>query len=206
VARVPALVLASRNAGKLRELRRLLGPGWDLRPLPEGAPEPAEDGDTYAENALAKAMAAARHTGAAALADDSGIEIDACRGHPGVRSARWAPPEEQNRAILDRLRDVPEERRGAAMRAVVAVALPDGRHALAEGVVRGAIARAPRGRGGFGYDPIFLLPDGRTLAEVDDREKDAVGHRGQAVRALLPALGRLLPPTPQGLAPRSPGG
>lgn len=185
------MVLASRNRGKLRELERLLGPSWALSLLPETAPEPAEDGDSYAQNALLKALSTARHCAQAALADDSGIEIDACGGHPGIHSARWTR-DDQNPLLLERLREVPEGARGATMRAVVAVALPDGRYALAEGFVRGEIARTPRGAGGFGYDPIFLLPDGRTMAELDASEKDAVGHRGKAVRALLPLFDLLL--------------
>lgn len=183
------MILASRNPGKLREFQRLLGTRWQLRPLPEGAPEPVEDGDTYAANALIKAFAAARHTGDVALADDSGIEIDACGGRPAIHSARWAAPEEQNGQILERLRAVPQACRGATMRAVVALVWPDGRQVLAEGEVRGWIARAPRGRNGFGYDAIFALDDGRCLAEVEDAEKDALAHRGRAVRALLPLLG-----------------
>jgi XTP/dITP diphosphohydrolase len=178
------MVLASRNAGKLGELQRMLGPEWPIVLLP--------DGQTYAENALLKAASAARYTGQPALADDSGIEVDACAGHPGIRSARWAPPEVQNGILLERLRGLPDEARGATMRAVVAVALPDGRFALAEGVMRGRIADAARGQNGFGYDPIFVLPDGRTTAELEDAAKDAISHRGRAVRALLPALRRLV--------------
>jgi XTP/dITP diphosphohydrolase len=182
------VVLASRNPGKLAEFRRLLGERWELLPLPAGLPPVPEDGDTYLANAAAKARAAAVACGLPALADDSGIEVEALGGFPGVRSARWTD-DDLATALLRRAAHLPPERRAARMRAVVALAWPDGRLVTGCGCVAGSLALAPRGQGGFGYDPIFQLPDGRTLAELAPEEKDRVAHRGQAVRALLAALG-----------------
>jgi XTP/dITP diphosphohydrolase len=187
------VVLASRNPGKLVEFARLLaGTGWDLLPLPARLPPAPEDGDTYAANALAKARAAARATGLPALADDSGIEVDALGGFPGIRSARWTDGDGPAELLL-RAAALPPERRSARMRAAIALAWPDGGCVLAEGSVEGRLADAPRGSAGFGYDVIFELPDGRTLAEVGDQEKDRLAHRGRAIRALL---ARLTPPDP----------
>jgi XTP/dITP diphosphohydrolase len=182
------VVLATRNPGKLAEFERLLaGAGWTLLPMPADLPPAPEDGDTYAANAEAKARAAALASGLPALADDSGIEVDALGGFPGIRSARWTdgdPPAD----LLLRAAALPPERRSARMRAAIALAWPDGRCVVAEGSVEGGLAAAPRGSTGFGYDVIFELPDGRTMAEVGDAEKDRIAHRGRAMRALLAAL------------------
>ena len=187
----PRLVLATLNPGKARELAALLGDvPWELVALADlpGAALPEETGATYAENALAKARHAARLTGARALADDSGIEVDALGGAPGVRSARFGGPglDDAGRCalLLETLRGVEAARRTARFRCVIALADPDGRAELCEGVVEGVIAEAPRGRNGFGYDPVFVYPPlGRTLAELTPEEKARVDHRGQAARA-----------------------
>jgi XTP/dITP diphosphohydrolase len=179
------LLLATHNAHKLVELRRLL-PGYELDGLPPGAPVPDETGSTYAENALIKAHAAVEATGRAAVADDSGVECEALGWRPGVHSARFAGPDatdEENLAKLER-----EAAPGARMRYVCVIAhvAPDGTEHLFEGVSEGHLAATRSGARGFGYDPVFV-PDGaggRTMADLTDAEKDAISHRGHAVRAL----------------------
>jgi len=179
-----AVVLATRNAHKLREFRRLL-PEADLAPLPDDVELPPETGETFAENALVKARAASEATGVPALADDSGIEAEALGGRPGVRSARYAGPQATDAENLDRLRaEVPV---GTELRYVCAIAYvaPGEEPRLAEGRCEGRMAEAPRGAGGFGYDPVFLPADGedaRTMAELSDAEKDRISHRGRAAR------------------------
>ena len=187
----PRLLVATHNAHKLRELGRLL-PGVALDPLPFGAESPEETGESYAENALIKAHAAARATGRAAIADDSGIEAQALGWLPGVRTARFAGPHATDQENLDKLhRETPAGSRARYV-CVVAHVTPDGAEHLFEGRVAGTLAAEPRGAGGFGYDPIFV-PDeapGRTMAELSDTEKDAISHRGHAARALLDWLRR----------------
>lgn len=197
----PILVLATRNPHKVEEMRDLLGDlpvnlvGADAFP---DAPEPEETGVTFAENARIKASAVALATGQWSIADDSGICIDALDGRPGVYSARWAGPgsgaPEWIAKSLTELRGVSPERRTARYVCVLSLAAPDGSIAAeAEGTFEGAIADSPRGSGGFGYDPIFLVagdPQGRTAAELTAAEKHALSHRGNAVRALLPELRR----------------
>lgn len=188
-------MLATNNPGKVRELRRLIEPaGYEVTtPGALGvAFEVEEDGGSYAENALKKALACAEATGMLALADDSGIEVDALGGGPGMYSARFGGPglddAGRTRRLLEELAGVPEGERTARYRAVVALAWParEGRAPVSfEGVEEGWIGLAPRGSGGFGYDPAFVLADGRTQAELSDEEKDAVSHRGKAVRAAL---------------------
>lgn len=194
-------MLASRNAGKLAELRRILGPGYELVGLPESAPEVAETGATFEENALLKARAAVAETGLIAVADDSGLAVDLLNGMPGVLSARWSglAAEDPTRdeanllLVLAQLRETPPGRRGAAFVCAAAVAFPDGREYVLRGEVRGRLLTGPRGSGGFGYDPIFV-PDGetRTTAEMSPAEKDAISHRGRAFRALAARLSELL--------------
>lgn len=198
-----AVVLATRNAGKVVELRRILAeaaPGLTLVGL-DGVPpypETIEDGATFAENALLKARDAARVSGLPAVADDSGLTVDALNGMPGVLSARWAGPARDDaanlRLVLDQVSDVPEFRRGAAFVCAAALVLPDGAEQVVEGRMEGALARAPRGRGGFGYDPIFV-PSGSALtsAEMSAADKDAISHRGKAFRDLAALLARLVP-------------
>lgn len=181
------LVVATRNPGKLREVAAILsGRPIELAALPEAVALP-EEGDDYEANAIAKAVAAARATGCAALGDDSGIEVDALGGAPGPRSARWGGPDlddaARNAKLLAALRDVPDAQRTARYVCVAALATPDGAVETARGVCEGVILRAPRGRGGFGYDPIFGVGAG-SMAELDAAEKDAISHRGHAFRAL----------------------
>ena len=180
----------------MRELRRLLAaaPFATVAPADLGlALDVDETGATYAGNAALKARAFAAASGLPALADDSGIEVDALGGGPGPRSARYGGPglDDAGRTalMLRELAAVPDGRRGARYRAVVAIARPDGRLDAFEGVWEGSIGLEARGAGGFGYDPIFRLPDGRAAAELSAAEKDALSHRGQAVRAALEALG-----------------
>ena len=189
------LLIATTNPGKQREFRRLLAPLAAELVTPDEIGlelEVEEPHDTYAENAAAKADAYAGASGLPSLADDSGIEVAALDWGPGVRSARWGGGRN-----ADRLLEALEGRTHREARMVCAVAItipaPDGpRVELFEGVVRGSIANERRGAGGFGYDPVFLLPSGRTTAELPEAEKDALSHRGQAVAAALPRLRELL--------------
>lgn len=186
------LILATRNSHKIREVGRILAPyGIAVEPLPDSVELPPEDGETFADNALPKARAAARALGRPAIADDSGIEADALGGRPGVRSARYAgehASDEQNLAKL--LAEVPV---GSGLRYVCALAYVDPARPQSEGgervflgESRGRLAARPQGDGGFGYDPAFLPDDGPprlTMAELDDADKDAISHRGRALRA-----------------------
>ena len=186
------LVLASRNPHKLRELGSLLEP-HELELLPEEVELPPETGDTFAENALAKARAAADATGRAAVADDSGIEAAALGGAPGVLSARYAGAGATDEENLEKLlREVPDDgdRRVAYVCALAYVGR-GGAHQVVEGRCEGTLAREPRGSEGFGYDPAFVpadYPGGRTMAELSPADKDAISHRGRAARALLEVL------------------
>lgn len=191
------VVLASANPGKLRELAALLGPlGWELAPQSAFGIEPAEEtGDTFAANALLKARHAADGAGRPALADDSGLEVDALGGRPGVHSARYAGPEcndaANNRRLLEELADVPDAERTARYRCVIAFAraADDPAPVLAEGCWEGRILRAPRGANGFGYDPLFHVPThGCASAELEPAVKNGLSHRGAALRALLAAV------------------
>jgi XTP/dITP diphosphohydrolase len=194
------VVLATRNAGKVAELRRILAP-YDvglvgLEHFPD-LEDVAETGATFADNALLKATAVAASTGLLAVADDSGLTVDALNGMPGVLSARWSgrhgDDEANLRLVLAQVADVPQERRAAAFVCVAAAAHPDGRHLLATGRLVGSLIHEPRGSNGFGYDPVFV-PAGetRTTAEMSADEKDAISHRGQAFRELAPLLVQML--------------
>ena len=199
---VPRLVLATRNAGKVAELERILGAAGlqvdlvGVDAFPE-VPEVPETGLTFAENALLKAMAVAAATSLPAVADDSGLCVDAMNGMPGIFSARWAGRHGDDQAnlelLLAQLVDVPDARRGAHFACAAALALPEGTVRVAEGRLPGTLLRAPRGSGGFGYDPV-LVPEGetRTAAELSAAEKNAISHRGRAFRALAPLLADLL--------------
>lgn len=196
------VVLATRNAKKLDELQRILdGEGLSieivsLAAFPD-APEVAETESTFAGNALLKARAIAEATGLPAVADDSGLCVDALNGMPGVLSARWAGGHGDDDANLDlvlgQISDVPDRRRTASFQCAAAVALPDGTERVVEGSVDGVLIRERRGSHGFGYDPIFVpLGHDVTTAEMSAEEKDAISHRGQAMRALVPVLRDLL--------------
>jgi XTP/dITP diphosphohydrolase len=189
------VALATRNPGKVREIREICA-DWPVQWAGEGTqlPDVEETGQTYLENAVAKARAAARAFGTAALADDSGIEVDALGGAPGVRSARFAGEgagDQDNLALLiERILPVDAGNRTARYRCVAVCAFPDGGEMWAEGVCEGTLLTEPRGSGGFGYDPIFV-PQGesRTMAELPPEEKNAISHRGRAFRALAELLG-----------------
>jgi XTP/dITP diphosphohydrolase len=195
-----SVVLATRNRHKVEELRRILTP-YDVQlcsldDFPD-VPDVAETGATFADNALLKAHAVARATGLVAVADDSGLAVDALNGMPGVFSARWAGRHGDDdgnlRLVLAQVADVPDERRGAAFVCAAAAATPDGHDVVVEGRLEGSLTREPRGRNGFGYDPIFLPRGGdRTTAELDPADKDAISHRGVAFRELAPLLATLL--------------
>lgn len=191
------IVLATGNPGKVKEFQQLLAPtGHQVRPQSDfHVPEAEETGLTFVENALLKARNAARHTGLPAMADDSGIEVDALDGAPGIYSARYAGPgadaQANNQKLLEALRHVPEEQRTARFRCVIAFL----RHAedpspvLTQGTWTGRIALAPAGEGGHGYDPVFLVPElGQTAAQIHADEKNRRSHRGQALAAFLEAL------------------
>jgi XTP/dITP diphosphohydrolase len=193
-----SVALASRNPGKLREIRTILAdagvpvnvvsaaeyPGWD-------APEETEP--DYAGNALLKARSLMSFAGVPAIADDSGIEVDALEGGPGPRSARFAgddaTDEENLHKLVEIVRTVPASARTARYRCVAVLVTPAGRETVAEGTVEGTLITEPRGSGGFGYDPIFVpLGDRRTMAELPPSEKDRISHRGNAFRGLVDAL------------------
>ncbi|MBS1122320.1 MAG: non-canonical purine pyrophosphatase, rdgB/HAM1 family [Deltaproteobacteria bacterium] len=196
-----SVVFATRNKGKLVELRQLLG-GIAVLDVDQAAarcgralPEVEEDADTFVGNAIKKAREISQASGLPALADDSGLEVDALGGAPGVYSARYAGgagDDANNAKLLAELAGVPVERRTARYRAVLAfadVTGPLGRETLtADGVCEGTILEIPRGTGGFGYDPLFLLPNGQTMAEIGHAAKNAISHRGSAMRALEPRL------------------
>lgn len=191
------ILLASRNPKKLAELRRILGPrlpGVEVLGLGDvaGYDEVPETGSTFAENALLKAREGHRHTGLPTVADDSGLTVEALNGMPGIFSARWSgrhgDDEGNLRLVLGQVADVPDDRLGAAFVAAVAY-VDDAGDIVVEGRMPGRLTRHPRGSNGFGYDPIFV-PDGHhlTSAELDSEEKDAISHRGKALRALAERL------------------
>lgn len=196
--RIERIVMASANVAKLRELAALLAPlGLELMGQSAlGVHSPPETGATFSDNALLKARHASSRTGLPAVADDSGIEVDALEGRPGVHSARYAGEGasdiENLRKLLDEMRDVPEGERTARYRCVIAFvrSATDPAPMLAEGIWEGQIVTLPRGSGGFGYDPVFLpMGHRRTAAELSPEEKNAVSHRGKALRALVRKLG-----------------
>ena len=194
----PRVVLASHNAHKLAELRRLAvdaGVALEVVGLDEVAayPEPAETEWSFEGNALIKAREATRRTGLPAIADDSGIEVDVLNNMPGVRSARWAGPQHDDRdnleLLLAQVDDLPDQQRQARFVCAAAFCTPDGFEHVVRGVMSGRLAREPKGVNGFGYDPIFIT-DGHdvTNGELSADEKDAISHRGQAMRELLPLV------------------
>jgi len=195
------LVVASANPDKVTEIAAILGPSVELLPRPADLPDVVEDADTLEGNARLKAVAIAAHTGLAAVADDTGLEVDALDGAPGVWSARFAGQGASYAdnvakllAELDRVGATSPAARRARFRTVALVHRPDGSEVHAEGRVEGTIARAPTGRGGFGYDPVFVpdeadgRPGDRSFAEMSAADKHAVSHRGRAFRALAERL------------------
>lgn len=188
---MPSVVFASSNAGKIKELQALLGAGWvvkSAKDFPE-IPEVDEDRDTFAGNSAKKAHTFAKATGLWALADDSGLVVDALDGRPGVWSARYAPTEaERIDKLLGELKGVPPDRRTARFMCVLCLASPRGEEHFTTGTCEGSIGFERRGEHGFGYDPVFVLPGGKTMSELTRDEKSALSHRGQAFRAMLPQL------------------
>jgi XTP/dITP diphosphohydrolase len=194
------IVIATRNAKKLRELQRLVqvpGVEWvTLEAYPQ-APAVAETGRTFAANAKKKALSAARVTGGIAMADDSGLEVDYLDGAPGIYSARYAGAHAtdaaNNQQLLRVLRDVPVQQRGAQFHCAIAVATPRGMVGTVESVIRGRISQDLSGRAGFGYDPLFLVPRyGKTFAELGPRVKDGCSHRCKALRKAVPLIRRAM--------------
>jgi XTP/dITP diphosphohydrolase len=187
------IVLATANPDKAREIAEIVGPSFELLPRPDDVPDVEETGDTLEDNARLKAKALCDATGLPALADDTGLEVDALGGAPGVYSSRYAGPgatyADNVWKLVAELRDDPNRR--ARFRTVAMVVFPDGREVVGVGTVEGTIVEHPRGEGGFGYDPLFV-PDegggGRTFAEMDADEKHAISHRGRAIRALAAKL------------------
>jgi len=199
------LLLATRNGKKLAELRRILDGALETRRIDlvgladlEPYHEVPETGLTFGENALLKAREGCRYTGLPTVADDSGLAVDAMAGMPGVFSARWSGRCGADRMNLDlvlaQLNDVPDEHRGASFVCAAALVLPGGKEHLVEGRQVGRLLRAPRGEGGFGYDPVFLgTGQDRTNAELSPAEKDAISHRGKAFRLLAKVIAKVLP-------------
>jgi XTP/dITP diphosphohydrolase len=184
---VPRILLATGNAHKLDEVRAILGPAWQVEARDPGV---NETGATFEENALIKARALVAQTGELAVADDSGIEIDALGGRPGISSARWTDEGDWIPRVLRELVGVPAEGRGCRYVCAAAAVRPDGTELVVRATVQGRVAPAPRGTGGFGYDPIVVPTeaDGRTFAEMTEDEKHALSHRGRAFRLLASKL------------------
>ncbi|MFL6101085.1 MAG: RdgB/HAM1 family non-canonical purine NTP pyrophosphatase [Actinomycetales bacterium] len=202
----PRLVLATRNEHKVSELRPILAEAFaaaggtvvdldadlvGVTAFPD-VEDVVESGVTFAENALLKARVVCAATGLVALADDSGLAVDVLGGAPGIFSARWSGRHGDDRAnltlLLDQLADVPDDHRGAGFVCAAAMVTPDGLERVEHGRIRGVLTRTPRGDGGFGYDPILELPDGRTLAQLPADEKNGISHRSQAFRSLAPSV------------------
>jgi XTP/dITP diphosphohydrolase len=193
---VKEIVVATENPGKLREIKGSLR-GMDVQILSLGdfpsLPPIIEDGNTFRENALKKARIVAHHTGRLTIADDSGLEVDYLNGDPGVHSARFAGEDasdtENNRKLLQCLEGIPLSQRGAVFRCVIAVVDPQGRESAIEGICRGVIGETEKGNMGFGYDPLFIIPEvGKTLAELPLEEKNRISHRGKVLAVLKEEL------------------
>lgn len=188
-----SFVLATHNQGKVREFSRILAP-LGIEVCTPALAEVEETGATFEENAFLKAEAACKATGKPAVADDSGLCVSALNGQPGVHSARWAGPDasdaDRNALLLERLQSVPMEKRLAKYVCVICCVFPNGDILTARGECEGRIALQPHGTGGFGYDPLFLMADGRTFGEYSAAEKDGVSHRGKASRTFIEDLRR----------------
>src|SRR3954469_5302453 len=195
---LPLLLVGTTNAGKIREMRELLAdlPARVVFPADLGITLDVEEGETsFVANAMLKARAYRRASGVLTIGEDSGFEVDALGGEPGVISARWGGSDYQikNQRIVDMVAGLPDDRRGSRYVSVLAIATPDGRVFQRTGTCRGLVAHEPAGTGGFGYDPIFLIPElGRTMAQLTQEEKAEISHRGRAVRKALPLLRSLL--------------
>ena len=191
-------VFASHNKGKIQEVQEILAPfGIEIEPIPADFPEIEENGTSFEENAKIKARAVCQATGLPEVADDSGLTVDALDGFPGIHSARWAGPEandhDRNQLLLEKLLSVPEEQRGAQFVCVAACVFPDGRELAVRGQCRGTILGEEHGSGGFGYDPIFCVPEyGCTFGELASDVKNSISHRARAFTALGSALKTLL--------------
>jgi XTP/dITP diphosphohydrolase len=191
------LLIATRNLGKAREIAAVLSDLpvkiVTLADYPD-APEVEESGSTFLENAVQKAVCYARFSGELTLSDDSGLEVDALNGAPGIFSSRFAPSDPERIAkVLELMKDVPDNRRSARFRCVIAIASPDGQVETCEDTLEGFIAREPKGSNGFGYDPILYLPDlGKHVAELSPEEKNAISHRGKALIKAKDVLRRKL--------------
>jgi len=194
------VVIATRNSGKLREIQAILSPLGlkilSLRDFPE-VPEIIEDGQTFEENAVKKAAAVSRQTSRMAIADDSGLAVDALQGRPGVFSSRYAGEKatdaERYQKLLKEMAGTPQGKRGASFICAMAVASPKGKVEVVEGECRGEIAFAPKGSHGFGYDPVFYLPEwGKTMAELEAEVKNRISHRAQALEKLKKVLPKFL--------------
>ena len=193
----PVLAIASANAGKLHEFESLLGPVVDVRSLSAyGVESPEETGATFEDNAVLKARHLHQVTGAAVLADDSGLEVTALNGEPGVLSARYAGDGHDDaanrRLLLDRMASVPDEDRSARFVAAIAVIDAQGALTVVHGTCEGSINREERGTGGFGYDSLFELPSGKSMAELLPSEKNVISHRAQAIELAMPHVRRAL--------------
>lgn len=191
-------VFASHNKGKIQEVQEILAPfGIEIEPIPADFPEIEENSTSFEENAKIKARAVCQATGLPAVADDSGLTVDALDGFPGIHSARWAGPEandhDRNQLLLEKLLSVPEEQRGAQFVCVAACVFPDGRELAVRGQCRGTILGEEHGSGGFGYDPVFCVPEyGCTFGELASDVKNSISHRARAFTALGSALKTLL--------------
>ncbi|MDD6611426.1 MAG: RdgB/HAM1 family non-canonical purine NTP pyrophosphatase [Butyricicoccus sp.] len=191
-------VFASHNKGKIQEVQEILAPfGIEIEPIPADFPEIEENGTSFEENAKIKARAVCKATGLPAVADDSGLTVDALDGFPGIHSARWAGPEadahDRNQLLLEKLLSVPEDQRGAQFVCVAACVFPDGKELAVRGQCRGTILGEEHGDGGFGYDPIFCVPEyGCTFGELASDVKNSISHRARAFTALGSALRTLL--------------
>ena len=187
-------VLASHNKGKIQEVKAILEPlGFEVEPMPADFPEILEDGASFEENAMIKAQFVCKTLGLPAIADDSGLVVDAMDGFPGIHSARWAGPDasdhDRNLLLLEKMLTVPEGQRGAEFVCVAACVFPDGKHLTVRGRCRGTILSEEHGDGGFGYDPIFCVPEyGCTFGELNSDVKNAISHRARAFTALGSAL------------------
>ncbi len=194
------LVVATKNPGKIRELKALLADkGWEVLSMDAfpSIPSVEENGDSFVDNALKKARSVARFTGLIALADDSGLEVDALGGGPGVYSARFGGEglgdDERSALLLKRLEGVPLGERKARFRCVMALVTPRGEEYVVEGVCEGFVGQEPRGKSGFGYDPVFYLPSyGKTMAQLPPEEKNRISHRAKALEKMVEILARLL--------------